>query len=64
MIAAKAFTLTTFNIVTGRRHQIRVHTAHVGHPTMSDGRYTADATFKAYLRNCSAACAEKSCLLG
>ncbi|CAE6959133.1 rluD [Symbiodinium sp. CCMP2456] len=42
----KAFTLTDFQIVTGRRHQIRVHTAHCGYPTMSDARYTAEATFK------------------
>merc|ERR1712228_21595 len=27
------------SIHTGRRHQIRAHTRHVGHPTVTDGRY-------------------------
>merc|ERR1712118_492194 len=27
-------------IYTGRRHQIRAHTRHVGHPTAADARYT------------------------
>ena len=32
-------------IGSGRRHQIRVHTAHIGHPTVSDGRYSTEQTF-------------------
>ena len=33
-------------IITGRRHQIRVHTAHVQHSTVCDGMYTDSATFQ------------------
>jgi len=41
----EAYSLVAIRIVTGRRHQIRVHTAHIGHPTVCDGRYTAKPTF-------------------
>lgn len=34
------FTLVAIRIRTGRTHQIRVHTKHIGHPTVTDGRYT------------------------
>lgn len=34
------FSLLAIMIHTGRRHQIRVHTRHVGHPTATDARYT------------------------
>lgn len=33
--------LLTIQIDTGRTHQIRVHTAHVGHPIVGDGLYGA-----------------------
>ncbi|CAE8584061.1 unnamed protein product [Polarella glacialis] len=42
---SEAFSVLAIRIATGRRHQIRVHTAHVGHPTVCDGRYTSTATF-------------------
>lgn len=32
--------LFVISIHTGRRHQIRAHTRHLGHPTTTDGRYT------------------------
>ena len=32
-----AVSLLGIRIATGRKHQIRVHLAHVGHPTVSDG---------------------------
>ncbi len=32
-------TLVEAELVTGRTHQIRVHTAHVGHPILGDGKY-------------------------
>eukprot|EP00439_Symbiodinium_sp_Y106_P052133 s1684_g6.t5 len=44
--AARGFSLVDIRIVTGRMHQIRLHTAHVGHPTVRDGKYTPIATFQ------------------
>ena len=32
-------TLCKFNLITGRTHQIRVHTAHIGHPLYADALY-------------------------
>ncbi|CAE8621125.1 unnamed protein product, partial [Polarella glacialis] len=45
-----AYSLVAVRIQTGRRHQIRVHTAHIGHPTVSDGKYTA---LDQFLGDCS-----------
>eukprot|EP00913_Durusdinium_trenchii_P009110 g8564.t1 len=33
------YSLVVISIVTGRKHQIRCHLAHVGHPVVCDGRY-------------------------
>ncbi|CAE8668980.1 unnamed protein product [Polarella glacialis] len=41
-----ALSLVAVQIGTGRRHQIRSHFSHVGHPTVCDGKYTAEATFQ------------------
>ncbi|CAE7240558.1 EMB2654 [Symbiodinium sp. CCMP2592] len=41
--AQSAHSLLAVRIVTGRRHQIRSHLAHVGHPVVSDGQYAATA---------------------
>ncbi|CAE8591706.1 unnamed protein product [Polarella glacialis] len=41
-----ALSLVAVRIATGRRHQIRSHFSHVGHPTVCDGKYTAEATFQ------------------
>ena len=37
--------LILVRIRTGRRHQIRSHFSHVGHPLFCDGKYTAQPTF-------------------
>lgn len=45
-VGGSSFSLVAIRIATGRRHQIRVQTAHVGHPTASDGRYTSQEVFQ------------------
>merc|ERR1712224_117848 len=42
---SEKLSLTLIQIVTGRRHQIRTHLAHVGHPTVSDGKYMSREPF-------------------
>merc|ERR1711933_522885 len=42
-----SLSLVAVRISTGRRHQIRSHFSHVGHPTVRDGMYTASLTFEA-----------------
>ncbi|CAE8596367.1 unnamed protein product, partial [Polarella glacialis] len=42
--SGEAFTLVSVQIATGRRHQIRSHLAHIGHPTVCDARYSSQAT--------------------
>jgi len=37
--------ILVINIHTGRRHQIRAHTRHVGHPCVTDARYTPRDVF-------------------
>mmetsp|Transcript_28017 Transcript_28017/g.93089 ORF Transcript_28017/g.93089 Transcript_28017/m.93089 type:complete len:870 (-) Transcript_28017:67-2676(-) len=39
-------------IRTGRRHQIRTHLHHVGHPTVADGKYTRAQIFASDSRWC------------
>jgi len=39
------FSIIVIQIRTGRRHQIRTHLAHVGHPTVADGKYMARELF-------------------
>lgn len=41
-----AYSIVGARIRTGRMHQIRIHTAHIAHPTVCDGRYTGMGTFK------------------
>ncbi|CAE8740100.1 unnamed protein product, partial [Polarella glacialis] len=36
---AEKYSLVVLSILTGRKHQIRTHLAHVGHPVVCDGRY-------------------------
>jgi 23S rRNA pseudouridine955/2504/2580 synthase len=42
-------TLTEATLFTGRTHQIRVHSAHAGHPIAGDEKY-GDRTFNQQLR--------------
>ncbi|CAE8628307.1 unnamed protein product, partial [Polarella glacialis] len=46
------FSLLAIRICTGRRHQIRTHLQHVGHPTVCDGKYTRASVFIADLSWC------------
>lgn len=44
---SKAFSLVEIQLLTGRKHQIRVHFAAQGHPVMGDRKYGAgDGVFK------------------
>ena len=47
------FSLVAIRICTGRRHQIRVHTTHIGHPTVCDSKYTAPQMFLADCEWCA-----------
>eukprot|EP00435_Cladocopium_sp_Y103_P056712 s375_g19.t1 len=38
------FSFLLLRILTGRRHQIRCHLSHVGHPVAGDGQYTTEQT--------------------
>lgn len=40
-----SYSLLAIRICTGRRHQIRAHLHHVGHPTVTDGKYTRAPVF-------------------
>mmetsp|Transcript_14889 Transcript_14889/g.34834 ORF Transcript_14889/g.34834 Transcript_14889/m.34834 type:complete len:163 (+) Transcript_14889:687-1175(+) len=46
------YSLVLARIRTGRRHQIRTHLHHVGHPTVADGKYTRAAIFTSDLAWC------------
>merc|ERR1719198_621280 len=44
--------LIVCRIRTGRRHQIRTHLLHVGHPTVADGKYTRAQVFASDVEWC------------
>lgn len=46
----KKATLLEVSLHTGRTHQIRVHTAHVGYPVVGDGKY-GDEAFNAEMKS-------------
>ncbi|CAE7682696.1 ylyB [Symbiodinium sp. CCMP2456] len=45
-LEGEAFTAVAVQLGTGRKHQIRSHLAHVGHPVARDGRYSSSASFR------------------
>lgn len=51
--SCRSLSLVMIRILTGRCHQIRLHTAHAGHPVVTDGRYSSLATFEEDLHWCS-----------
>lgn len=46
--------MVTVRINTGRRHQIRAHFRHVGHPTVTDGKYNPAKVWTAQSRRACA----------
>lgn len=44
--SSRRLCLLAIRIGTGRMHQIRLHTAHIGHPTVCDAKYCSATTFK------------------
>ncbi|CAK9045149.1 unnamed protein product [Durusdinium trenchii] len=44
--------LVSIRILTGRKHQIRVHSAHIGHPVVCDERYSAEKTYRSDMHWC------------
>ncbi|MDR2046448.1 MAG: RluA family pseudouridine synthase [Clostridiales bacterium] len=42
----REFSLVEFELKTGRTHQIRVHSKHIGHPVTGDGLYGGSMRFK------------------
>ncbi len=44
------YTLLELQLVTGRKNQIRVHLADIGHPVVGDRRYGADAKYERRIR--------------
>ncbi|CAE8665937.1 unnamed protein product, partial [Polarella glacialis] len=59
----EAFSLLSVRIITGRRHQIRAHVAHSGHPTACDGKYTAQRTFNEDSTWCCRNFLHRNCLV-
>ncbi|CAL1137760.1 unnamed protein product [Cladocopium goreaui] len=49
---SSACSLLAIRIGTGRRHQIRLHTAHVGHPVVADSQYAAKEVYRMDTRWC------------
>ncbi|CAE7506259.1 unnamed protein product [Symbiodinium natans] len=45
-VAGASCCLLAIRLVTGRMHQIRLHMAHIGHPTLLDGKYSATSTIR------------------
>ena len=52
MMKLQALSLFMMRIATGRKHQIRVHAAHIGAAVVCDGRYSALETFLVDSRWC------------
>lgn len=54
---AGELSLLEVELITGRTHQIRVHTAHIGCPILGDGKYGRNEINRRYHRKTQALCA-------
>ena len=45
-IKGSSLALLAIRIGTGRRHQIRIHSAHTGHAVVSDAKYSAENSYR------------------
>lgn len=50
LVVGDQWSLVSIKLVTGRTHQIRVHSAYIGHPVAGDERY-GDKTFNQWCRD-------------
>jgi len=52
-VDGEEYSLVEVRIRTGRTHQIRVHMKHIGHPTVSDAKYTDPAVYSSDFSWCA-----------
>lgn len=50
------YSIVEFTLLTGRTHQIRVHSAYIGHPLAGDALYNEGSGFERLMLHCSKLC--------